>query len=76
MCWSMWAEYRYSSPMSCSGQSLATHSITIAPTKQPMLNRVTAGWPAGGATGAYVPSLSSSIARGLSSSRATTGHPP
>ncbi len=37
--------------MSCIGQSLATHSMTIAPTKQPMLNRVTTGWPGGTAFG-------------------------
>ena len=37
--------------MSCIGQSLATHSITIAPMKQPMLNRDTAGWPGGTAFG-------------------------
>ena len=30
MCWSMWAEYRYSSLMSCIGQSEATHRISIA----------------------------------------------
>ncbi len=37
--------------MSWTGQSLATHSITIAPTKQPMFRRETAGWPAGTALG-------------------------
>ena len=35
MCWSMCAEYRYCSPMSWIGQSLAAHSSTIAPAKQP-----------------------------------------
>ena len=33
MCCNMWAEYRYSSPMSWIGQSLAAHSSAMAAAK-------------------------------------------
>ena len=51
MCWSMWTEYRYCSPMSWIGQSLAAHSSAIAATKQHTLRLVTTGWPAATACG-------------------------
>ncbi len=37
--------------MSCSGQSLAAHSMTIAPTKATLFCAVTTGAPAGTARG-------------------------
>ena len=37
--------------MSWIGQSLATHSITMAATKATTLRRVTTGWPAATACG-------------------------
>ncbi len=51
MCWSMWTEYRYCSPMSWIGQSLAAHSSAMAAMKQRTLRFVTTGCPAGTACG-------------------------
>jgi hypothetical protein len=42
----MWAKYRYSSAMSCIGQSEANHSSTMPPAKASLLVRVSTGVPA------------------------------
>ena len=48
----MWTEYRYSSEMSCIGQSLAAHSMIIAPAKAIPWRRVNGDSPNGAALGA------------------------
>ena len=47
MCWSMWTEYRYSSAMSCIGQSAAIHVSTMPTTNQRFCERVATGVPSG-----------------------------
>ena len=47
MCWTMWTEYRYSSAMSCMGQSAAIHSMTMPRVNQRFCAAVTTGSPAG-----------------------------
>ena len=42
-CWSICAEYRYSSEMSCMGQSEANHKNAIAATKAYLCFRVITG---------------------------------
>src|SRR3954452_7380508 len=51
MCCIMCTEYRYSSAMSCTGQSDAPHKTSIAPAKQTRFMRLTTCWPAGTAFG-------------------------
>ena len=51
-CCTMCTEYRYSSAMSCMGQSAETHSRATAAMKHSRCRFVTAGTPGGTATGA------------------------
>src|SRR3954463_9729323 len=60
-CWIMWTKYRYSSEMSCIGQSVANHSVSTAATNHrfwPLVTTTSSGWVATGPTrlAAYTPS--------------------